>query len=129
MKTIHITEDETFEVQGSPLAIIEYQRGFSENGAVPNWYSDYKDAAPAPDGGYGIAGFDNVFLAKTAWAMANNAARVNGAPKMPPFEEWFDSHPQLALPAALWKMEVLAAIGEELFLITGEKGAEGDAGE
>ena len=127
MKTIHITEGESIEAQGSPMAIIEYQREFATDKSAPNWYADYK--AALPQGEPSIAWVDNVFLAKTLWAMAQNAARINGTPRLPSFEKWFDEHPDLAAPISVWKMEVLTAIGEELFRTRVEKSAEGDAGE
>ena len=97
--------NEVVTVTGGPMALLEYQREFSDEHGKANWYADYSAALETP---YGFP--DPLFLLKTCWAMAKCADKATE-----PFDTWARD---LDIPmnfGAAWEMEVWDAIVSDIF--------------
>ena len=113
MQTIHFSDEYEQSVQGSPWALMLYQREFKdEEGKNADFYADWVDYLIAIDDAQNgkSATIDVMFLIKTAWAMAKNADD-----SVPNFETWARESAISMEPGAPWMTEVQTAIFAEIF--------------
>lgn len=107
MQTIHFTKDLEVSVQGSPWALILYQREFSDENGKADFYEDFNESFKKLERSDVI---DVPFFLQAVWAMAKNADD-----DIPPFDEWARS---LDFPMdvnAEWLKEAQSAIIAEIF--------------
>lgn len=119
--------DAVVSVQGGPWALFLYNGEFSEDGKKANWYEDRERGLVLNEDG--TMERDPLFLLKTLWAMAANAAEIDGG-KFPRFEDWARPLEIPMEPGAPWVAEVVAAIFAEIFRLgAGDEKQEGGQGE
>lgn len=109
--------------QGTPWALLIYQREFSTAEKKCSWYEDYAASQVVgmdddlPQVYKAVAGCDAVFLLKTLWVCAYACEDVAVG-----FDEWVKGLEGVSMaPFSVWKMEVLALINAELFRIGQEE--------
>lgn len=120
MKTIHFGDGYELSVQGSPWALILYQREFqTQDGKNADFYADLAEFLQGlginEDGEQiedkkGPSLIDPFFLLKICWAMAKNYDDT-----LPSFKEWAREAPIPMHKTAPWMMEVQAAFLAEIF--------------
>lgn len=112
MLTIHFSDEYEQSVQGSPWALMLYQREFKDDGKNADFYADFVGFLETIEDIRAGNAFsvDFTFLLKTAWAMAKNADD-----SIPDFETWARESDISMDPSAPWMMEVQDAIFAELF--------------
>lgn len=116
--------DAVVSVQGGPWALFLYGGEFAEDGKKANWYEDRERGLVLNDDG--TMERDPLFLLKTLWAMAANAAGDG----FPSFEDWARPLEIPMGPGAPWVAEVVAAIFAEIFRLgAGDEKQEGGQGE
>ena len=115
--------DAVASVQGGPWALFLYNGEFANEGKKANWYEDRERGLVLNEDG--TMEKDPLFLLKTLWAMAANAAEIEGE-EFPRFEPWAKSLEIPMGPGAPWTVEVVAAIFAEIFRLGTENEKQED---
>lgn len=107
MRTIHFSPEYAMSVQGSPWALILYQREFADDQGNCDWYADFGQLHETM---LEKGRFDCMFLLKTAWAMGKCYDD-----DLPSFDDWARNLDCSMVADAPWLKEVFEAIFAEIF--------------